>query len=266
MNFIKYKTIIIITIIGMISMASSCEKGPEPVPESTTGKLQLNFDFYNGMDPMEWGTKSYTNAAGNEYSAYYVKFFISKLTIYNGTTPTVLNKYHNSHYVESGLENTLQWTVADDIESGNYDSLSFTFGFNDDDNISYMFVNQPEVNMVWPENLGGGYHAMQLDGKWRTPNATLSGYNFHLGRGQIYDASGTITGFIDNSFIVSIPASDFSITKDNTTSIKIRMDINKWFTNPIDYDHNTYGGSIMENQDAMEKVVMNGNDVFSIAN
>ncbi len=266
MNYIKFKTLLLILLVGILSMASSCEKDPEPEPESTKGKLQLKFDFYNGTDPMEWGLKKYTNAAGNEYSAYYVKFFITRLTIYKGSTAIVLNKFHNSHYVGTDIESTLTWTVADDIEKGNYDSLSFTFGFNDEDNESFMFVNQPEVNMVWPENLGGGYHAMQLDGKWRMPNDTLSGYNFHLGPGQIYDASGDITGFTDNSFIVSIPSSDFSISADNTTSLTLRMHIDKWFTSPVDYDHNTYGGSIMENPEAMEKVVLNGWDVFSIVN
>ena len=264
MNFIKYKTLLFIITIGMISIASSCGKEPEPEPESTKGKIQLNIDFYNDNAPMEWGLKQYTNAAGNEYSAYYVRFFISRLTIYKGTTKTVLNKYHNSHYFDSDIENSMQWTVADDIEEGNYDSLSFTFGFNDEDNESFMFVNQPEANMVWPENIGGGYHAMQLDGKWRMPNDTLSGYNFHLGPGQIYDTNGDITGFVDNSFILIIPASDFNIKRSNTTSVKLRMNIDKWFTSPIDYDHNTYGGSIMENQDAMEKVLLNGRDVFSV--
>jgi len=44
------------------------------------------------------------------------------------------------------------------------------------------------------------------------------------------------------------------------------MNVTKWFTSPYDYDHNTFGGGIMENQEAMEKVVMNGWDVFSIGN
>lgn len=264
MNLLNYKTILLIVFAAILSLASSCEKDPEPTPQPTTGKLQLNFDFYNEADPMEWGIKKYTNAAGNEYNAYYVKFFISRLTIFKDGEATVLNKFHNSHYVGTDVAPSLQWTIADDIEKGGYDSLSFTFGFNDEDNESFMFVNQPEVNMFWPEELGGGYHAMQLDGKWRLSNDSLTGFNFHLGPGQVYNTSGDITGFIDNSFIVSIPSSDFVINEGNTTSLILRMHVDKWFTSPIEYDHNTYGGSIMEIQEAMEKVVMNGWDVFSI--
>ena len=264
MRYMKYKTLLLVLLVGIISLVSSCGKDPVPDSPSTKGKLQLNFDFYNGGVPMEWGTKEYTNAAGNEYSAIYVKFFISRLTIYRGSEAIVLNKYHNSHYVGTDVASPLTWTVADDIEKGSYDSLSFTFGFNDDDNQSYMFVNPPESYMTWPDELGGGYHAMQLDGKWKLLNGQYSAFNFHLGRGQIYDTNGVITGFIDNSFVVSIPSSDFSISAENTTSLTLRMDIAKWFESPYVYDHNTFGGSIMENQDAMEKVVLNGWDVFSI--
>ena len=32
-----------------------------------------------------------------------------------------------------------------------------------------MFVNPPEVNMMWPDVLGGGYHYLMLNGKWKTP-------------------------------------------------------------------------------------------------
>ncbi|MCK5847221.1 MAG: hypothetical protein KAG84_07275 [Bacteroidales bacterium] len=264
MNLLNYKTIILIVFAAILSLASSCEKVPKQATQPTTGKLQLNFDFYNEADPMEWGNNKYTNAAGNEYSAYYVKFFITRLTIFKGGETTVLNQFHNSHYVSTAVATTLQWTIADEIENGSYDSLSFTFGFNDEDNVSFMFANQPEVNMLWPEELGGGYHAMQLDGKWRLANDTLTGFNFHLGPGQFYDTSGDITGFIDNSFVVSIPSSDFEISTGSTTNLILRMHVDKWFTSPIVYDHNTYGGSIMATQDAMEKVVMNGHDVFSI--
>lgn len=263
MNLSKINTILLIVLIGFVSLASSCDKDPDPEDkDETTGNLQITMDFFNDGAEMKWGYLEYTNEAGNEYLGYYARFFVTRLTIYKGGNATVLDKYYNYHYFDSDVEESLTWTVADDIEKGSYDSLNFTFGFNNEDNVSFMFVNQPEVNMVWPENLGGGYHALQFDGKWEIGGDTLTSFNFHLGPGQIYDATGEITGFIDNSYIVSIPSSDFTITAGNTTTVKLRMNLENWFKNPISYDHNTYGGAIMENQDAMEKVVMNGWDVF----
>ena len=80
MNSFKFKTLLLVLLVVMISLASSCEKDPEPEPPLTIGKLQLNFDFYNGDVPMEWGLTEYTNAAGNVYNAYHVRFFISSFT------------------------------------------------------------------------------------------------------------------------------------------------------------------------------------------
>ena len=263
MNLSKINTILLVVLIGFVSLASSCEKDPVKIPDETTGKLQITMEYFNDGAEMKWGHLIYTNEAGNEYLGYYARFFITRLTIYKGGNPTVLNKYHNYHYFDSDIVNSLTWTVVDDIEEGSYDSLAFTFGFNDEDNQSFMFVNPPEVNMVWPEELGGGYHAMQFDGKWKIGGDTLVSFNYHLGPGQIYGTPGDIIGFIDNSYIVNLPASDFAITVGNTTTVNLRMNLENWFKNPISYDHNTYGGAIMENQEAMEKVVMNGWDVFS---
>jgi hypothetical protein len=41
------------------------------------------------------------------------------------------------------------------------------------------------------------------------------------------------------------------------------MNIEQWFENPNVYDHNQWGGDIMEQQDAMALAVENGWNVFS---
>lgn len=125
-----------------------------------------------------------------------------------------------------------------------------------------MFVNAPEVNMMWPDFLGGGYHYMMMNGKWKNASAQIEDFNCHLGIGRVI--SGTDTTFVDNSFIVDIPSSSFTLTIDQTREIQIIMNIESWFKTPNIYDHNVYGGDIMGNQAAMEKIAQNGFDVFSI--
>ena len=129
-----------------------------------------------------------------------------------------------------------------------------------------MFVNPPEKDMFWPEYLGGGYHSMKLYGKWIPAGQTIqtSPFDFHLGRGQIYYSyPDSITGFIDNDFTVSLPASAFDVSAGETLTVGITMHIENWFKNPHVYDHDVYGGYIMQNQEAMQKVRENGHDVFS---
>lgn len=247
-------------------MSSSCEKtDPEPEP-ITTGKMKVTVDFYNGTAPQQYDTLVYTNAAGNQYKVYDIQFFITRLTIYKAGKATVLNGWSNEHYFDANIETTLEWPIPDEITEGNYDSISFTFGFKDDANVSYMFVNPPENKMVWTERNGGGYHYMKIEGKWLGTNGYLRGFAFHLGRGQIYDVNGDITGYIDNSFNISLPNSSVTITAGQTTNIKLRMHVDEWFNNPDIYDHNQYGGDIMENQEAMSKACGNGWNVFEFVN
>jgi len=254
-------------ILGMMLMLTySCCKDPEPdpEPETNTGKIHLDFDFYVDGNPAEFDTLKYVNAAGNHYLVYEVQYFVTQLTVYQNGHGHELVGWEKEHYIDTNIPTTLSWDVYDDLEQGKYDSLSFRFGFIDADNQSFMFVNPPESNMVWPEYLGGGYHYMKLNGKWKTTNGDLRGFAFHIGRGQVYDSNNKPISFIDNSYRVSLKKSDFSVEKGKYTKLTIRMNIDQWFTNPTDYDHNTYGGDIMQNQTAMAVAVENGWNVFEL--
>ena len=254
-------------IFGMILLltASCCkEPEPDPEPEADAGHLNLLFDFYVDGNALQTDTMMYVNAAGNHYLIYEIQYFVSSVTIYNNGKETILKGWEKEHYIDSEISNTLSWEVYDKIAPGDYDSLSFTLGFIDADNQSFMFVNPPESNMVWPEYLGGGYHYMKINGKWKPTTGNNRGFAFHLGRGQVYDANNDPISFIDNSFRVSMNHSDFTIAKDKTTKLTIRMNVEEWFKNPTIYDHNTWGGDIMQNQAAMAVAVQNGWNVFEL--
>ena len=153
------------------------------------------------------------------------------------------------------------------LNPGDYDSISFTFGIPKEKNISLMYVNPPEVNMAWPDMMGGGYHYLMINGFWKNTNNQKTPFNFHLGIGQIYsgpNSTGTITGFVQNYFPVSLKNASFSIRKGETKEIQIIMNIDGWFKTPNVYNHNYWGGAIMQNQAAMQMAKENGFDVFTI--
>ena len=265
-TFLSNKRLIQLAFIfgAFILFSTSCKEDPPIEPESTTGKIHLDFDFMVDGNPMQRDTLMYVNAAGNEYLLYEVQFFITKLTIYKNGSAKELKAWSKEHYVDTNIPTTLSWDVVDDIEAGSYDSLNFVLGFRDVDNQSFMFVNKPEVDMVWPEYLGGGYHYMKINGKWKIAQDTLRGFAFHLGRGQVYDSNNVPISFIDNSFRVSLSNSNFSITKGEYTNLTVRMNIEEWFKDPQVYDHNTWGGDIMQNQAAMEIAAKNGWNAFEL--
>jgi len=268
-KYIAFQYFCIVLLSGIL--VSSCKKDPVNNDTEENGKLSVKFSFYCEGNPMIVNEPIYVNEAGNQYLISEVQYFISDLQLHDLTGKAhKLNKWKDNHYVDSDLPNTHTWDVFDPIPAGNYSSVSFTFGFDEMKNQSFMFVNPPESYMFWPEFLGGGYHYLKLNGKWFAPDERLLPFDFHLGIGQIYAGDvivvDSITSFVHNHFKLSLPLSNFTIEKDKTTDIVIRMNIENWFNTPHIYDHNQWGGDIMQKQAAMLLGKENGHNVFVISN
>jgi len=242
----------------------SCEKA-EDNEEDPYGNIKFSFIHKVDGTPLEVDIMQYVNAAGNQYMVNEIQYFISNVTLHRTDGSTFLiNDFKDIHYIDTDLEGTWSWQVFDHIPTGNYSSISFTYGIGEDKNHSLMYVNPPESFMFWPEYLGGGYHYMKLNGKWLDINQQISPFDFHLGIGQIYDSTGQITGFIHNNFEVVLPESAFGISENQWTEIDVVMNIEKWFKSPHTYDHNVWGGDIMQTQEAMKLACDNGHDVFTV--
>jgi len=252
----------------LILFFTACsDKDPPPTPGE--GKITFNFSHYNNNEPLQYDTMIYINAAGNHYLVNEIQYFISdvKLCRSDGTYQ-LIDQWKDIHYVDTDLPETHSWHVFDPILPGDYERITFTFGITELKNQSLMFVNPPERDMFWPEVLGGGYHYMKLNGKWLSASGQILPFDFHLGIGQIY-AGGvviidSITGFIQNYFEVNLPNSSFTISEGDELIFEIRMNVENWFQTPIVYNHDDWGGDIMQNQDAMHIGCVNGKeDVFS---
>lgn len=262
---------IFLLFIGLALMLGiSCKKDPVVPPDADEyGKISLQFTHYVANSPMVIDTLIYVNAAGNEYLVNEIQYFISDVVLVrDDDTEVMIDDWEDIHYVDTDIPSTQSWTVADPVLTGSYKALRFTFGISAAKNISYMYVNPPEKDMFWPEYLGGGYHYMKLNGKWLDTNAMVVPFNFHLGIGQIY-AGGvidvdSITGFVHNNFEVTLQGTSFSVAKDQTTPLEIRMNVASWFETPHVWDHNVWGPYIMQNQAAMLQCKENGFDVFSL--
>lgn len=261
----KIRTITFV-LISIALLFAACKKDPDQVVDEM-GYVKFTFDHRVDGNLIKWDTMCYTNAAGNEYSVYEIQYFISRVQFHKkGVVKEIAGFYH---YIDNQIPQTLSWIPEEKIAVGDYDSISFTFGFNQVDNNTINFVNAPEAFMFWPTDLGGGYHYMKMNGKWKDTNNVSVGFGVHLGTGQLYHGNSTETdsiyAFVDNSFKVCIPASSFTIKNGITTTINMHMNIEEWFKNPINYNHNQYGGGIMQNQEAMGKISQNGKDVFSVS-
>ncbi len=259
-----------LVLILISSQISSCKKDNDSDPENPSGKIIFSIEHKVGGQLLKENELIYINAAGNEYLITEVKYFISDITFYHSNgSRKVIGEWKDIYYVDENITETKTIRFYDDIPTGSYDSITFVFGIPEEKNKSFMFVNPPEVNMFWPEVLGGGYHYMMINGKWKDTVDIIQPFNFHLGIGQLYHGStydvDSIYAFVQNYFTVHLPGSAFTMNDQDTIEFRLSMDIEKWFENPHIFDFNYWGGAIMQNQQAMQTAKENGWDVFSIS-
>lgn len=200
----------------------------------------------------------YVNEAGNHYLVNEVQWFLSNLQIQDEKAEW--HELGTAFYIDTDIPES-QLLESIPLPVGNYVKIHFVFGFNADDNQTGRFTNPPESEMFWPDELGGGYHYMKLNGKYLNADSLLAPLAIHLGTGQ----NAELTSFYDNSFVVELPL-DFAVTEGRNNRLNLVMNIENWFRNPNTYDFSVYGSAIMQNQEAQALLQQNGHDVFSIKN
>ena len=229
-----------------------------------TGRLQINFATEVDGIPIQYDVLNYVNDAGNHYEVNEVRYFISRVKLQksDGTEVTIADNA-GIHYYDSDILYTSNWLVSDELPVGKYENISFVFGLDETQNVTGYFVNPPEINMAWPDPIGGGYHYMQINGKWLSNRSNLTPFCLHTGIGQTYQ-DNELTGFVQNFFTVTLPLSSFEVKDSETSSLTLTMNVNNWFRDPNVYDFNVWGSAIMQNQAAQEVLKENGKNVFSV--
>jgi len=227
--------------------------------------VQLTFSTSVDGQPLQQDSCIYENASGNRYAVTEVQYFISDIRIVKADGSEYSIKCDNgAHYVDIDIPGTLQWMPDDQLPVGRYTAIKLHFGLIPELNKTFFYPNPPENNMSWPTQLGGGYHYMKINGRWLNQGGETTNFNLHTGTGQERDAAGNITGFIDNSFEVTLPLKDFTIEKGEMAVIPMEMNVNEWFRNPNLFDFDVFGGSIMQNQAAQNILKENGQNVLSV--
>ncbi len=140
------------------------------------------------------------------------------------------------------------------IEPGNYASLSFTFGFDSTDNAGN-YVDLNSENWNWPAPLGGGYHFMQFEGKYKQLGADSS-YAYHYGTAQ--NGAEPI-----NHQTILLPG--IAVNNENVV-VNVDFNIAELFRNPHLWDLPTYHSSLMMNYTAQKMMQANVLSAFSINN
>lgn len=189
---------------------------------------------------------NYKTQAGYNYSVTNLVYYLSQISLIKSDGSNILLK--KFQYVDATVSET-NHLILENVPEGNYLGIAFNIGLDSLQNRSDMLPATPEnINMQWPEPMGGGYHFLRLEGHYKDSLGTF-GYAMHLGT---------------NACLIPIKINKrIVVSADGLTSVNLIMNINEWFRNPYIFDFNTDGNYIMGNLAAMKKIALNGTDVFN---
>lgn len=244
---------IALMLLAVFAM-TACKNDDETVviPEAA-----LDFVFTHNWDGdaienSDFDLLQYFNENGEQMSISKLVYLVSDFKFTNlETAETFEPGDYNLIDVRNG--SNLSFTPDVMIPEGEY-LVSFTFGFDDEDNIdgAYQDLNSADGGWNVPMQLGGGYHYMRLEGFFVDDTSMQTGYAYHAIRAN--DMSTTPITLQDTSFEVSLG----QITVGSNTTVEIEMNVAEWFKNPHTWDLNELSTMLMPNFDAQIMMSENG--------
>ena len=239
----------IILFIFLFSL-NSCTNNDD---SATIGTLNLNFTHNwdeEEINVSDLNDLKYTTANNDLISITKLRYLISNIIL---QTTEGDNVELDGYFLVDLNNNNISASITN-VPSGNYTTITFTFGLIEEDNIDGAYTDLNSMLWNWPEMLGGGYHFMQFEGKY-DDNGTESPFAYHMGTARINPGE-----FEQNYFNTSV---DDLVIKNNST-LEIRMNVAEWFKNPNTWDLNIYNIDLMPNYEAQKLMNQNGQSVFSI--
>jgi hypothetical protein len=229
-------------VVSSLILVASCSKHPI-MPDK--GAIIFNINHHIDGTPLEFDTIKCSNEAGNKYSVSRMSFYLSGFRLYSTNGKEVVDT--NFFYIDARTEGTKSF-VVDEIPPGDYQAIRFYFGLPPHQNkTNYLPMISENVNMGWPDPMGGGYHFMKFEGHYLDENEQVKGFAIHTGKNQAL-------------FEVTLNK-EFSV-KFKNESLTLNMNLNEWFTNPHVYDLISDGNYTMSSDSLIAIIVQNGESVF----
>ncbi|CAM1358728.1 MbnP family protein [Tenacibaculum xiamenense] len=226
----------------------------EPIKQVS---VKLNFTHNWGgtaLDADDFNKFDFENQESNVLSIERLRYLISRINLIKSNNDTIKFEGYKLVVLDS-LGDGLIHELPETISEGTY-NLSFTFGFDDNDNISGNYPDLNTANWNVHAEKPGGYHFLQLDGKFKDTTDVQYPYEFHAIKA--YDAA--TDSLKDTSFKLNLG----SVSLTNNATIEIKMDLSEWFKNPHAWDLTERSTDLMMNFDAQLDMSDNGKNVFRL--
>jgi hypothetical protein len=243
------------TLLLCAILLTGCKDDDLSIPTVT---VTLNFTHnWDGeeVSAADFSDFKFTTEAGDLLSIERLRYVVSDIQLVNASREVF--EFNGHHLIDLSEESSFTIEFPGEFAAGIYSDVAFTFGLDNQDNAQ----NHPDLNSAnfnVPEMLGGGYHYMQLDGKFINNNEEEQAYNYHSIRAV--DISGPEPVFpFDTFFAVNLGSTN--IVDD--IEIEVQMNIAEWFKNPNTWELNELNTVLMPNPTAQILMSQNGKFAFS---
>ncbi len=238
-----------------LALIAACES-----TTSTEGQSgDITFVFIHQVDgaDLTFDITTYTNAAGNSYIIQTLQYYVSNFVLHRADSAQFVMR--DFHYRDGKIDDTEVY-LLDNVPNGEYTSISFTFGLDEEMNVDGGLPNnQQNNNMEWPEPLGDGYHYMKFEGRYTEDEKALVSFAAHSGISLIDSVR------VHRHFEVELPNSAVTVNGKGW-QVEVVVNLNEWFSDPNEIDMNSFfpgGMGIMANPAKQDSLIANGPTVFS---
>lgn len=224
----------------------------------TQSNVNLTFNFTHNWDDSNLTNQNFeafdfVNENGDIIALDRLRYLVSNIKLYSQVTGVITLQGYE--LVDLSNEGSLSISVTTTLPDGDFSAIGFTLGFEEAFNTSGAYTDLNSTSWNWPDNLGGGYHFLQMDGKFETPEGPQP-FNFHMGTARITE------GVFEANHRQVILSQTFSLADNNT--VEIKMNVAEWFKNPHTWDLNELNTDLMMNYEAQKMMYDNSESVFSL--
>lgn len=251
------RKLVAIIVLSMVVFTSCVE---EDVPGLQNTSVSLNFKHdWDGanVSNTDFNSIQYFNENTDELSIEKLRYLISDVTFHKSNGEIIVVEGYN--LVDVTNDENLTYVLPDQIQVGTYSNVSFTFGFDNTDNIDGAYTDLNSVSWGVPGMLGGGYHFMQLEGKFINNVASDQGYQYHTIR-AVDNTDPMNLVFQDTFFTVNLG----EVIVHNNSSVDVKMNIAEWFKSPHQWNLNDSNSMLMPDFNAQIRMYDNGQNAFSL--
>ena len=235
----------VLPLLPLVTLFSCVKDGPA-VPEDMPlpPRSVLLVEFHVDGSPLRPDTVIYTNEMGHAYSITRVEQYFSGLTLL-GAVGTADHVIEGPWYINA--EEVDHFDLGE-LPVGDYTGATVQLGLPPALNVTGVLpATLANVNMAWPEPMGGGYHFMKFEGHF-IHNGTPDGFAMHM-------------GLNDNLVHCAMPG-PFSLGGTADTLV-LRFNLNEVFRTPHTYDLAT-GNQSMGSMMLMGLLRDNSADAFTL--